>query len=210
MYEEEIEANSVSRQIVSLISWLQINKNQFAQSVGVPQAILSHILSGRNKPSLEVVKKILVAYPQLNPQWLIFGKGEMFSTSHSADSSAADGSSLAVEKQHIGNKPDMSQSAASAGGFGYEGRNGVDDSTRSAIALNDEGPAPYSAGGQEVQGQWKPYARVMSDGIKNGVRQPVASKPARNCGTTVLTDIEKPLKTIIMIYEDNTSRIINF
>ena len=49
----------------------------FADTIDVPRPIISHILSGRNKPSLDVIQKILMRFPELNPWWLLSGKGKM-------------------------------------------------------------------------------------------------------------------------------------
>ncbi len=54
-----------------------INASQFADEIGVQRSSISHVLSGRNKPSLEFVQKILKRYPELNPDWVLFGKGPM-------------------------------------------------------------------------------------------------------------------------------------
>ncbi len=51
--------------------------SRFADHIGVPRATISHILSGRNKPSLEVVQKILEAFPDISADWLVKGKGFM-------------------------------------------------------------------------------------------------------------------------------------
>lgn len=50
---------------------------QFAEKIGISPASLSHILNGRNKPSLEVVMKIKTACSYVDWEWLVFGKGEM-------------------------------------------------------------------------------------------------------------------------------------
>lgn len=49
----------------------------FADEIGVQRPAISHIMSGRNRPSLDVVMKILKAYDQINPQWLLTGEGKM-------------------------------------------------------------------------------------------------------------------------------------
>lgn len=49
----------------------------FAESIGVQQSTLSHILNDRNKPSLEVVMKVHQTYGYINLEWLLYGKGEM-------------------------------------------------------------------------------------------------------------------------------------
>lgn len=49
----------------------------FAETINVQQSTLSHILNGRNKPSLEVVMKVHQAYTYVDLKWLLYGKGEM-------------------------------------------------------------------------------------------------------------------------------------
>ncbi len=51
---------------------------QLAEEIGVQPSGISHILSGRNKPSLDFVIKMLEKYPNLSTEWLIFGKGAMY------------------------------------------------------------------------------------------------------------------------------------
>lgn len=51
---------------------------QFAEEIHVQPSGISHILSGRNKPSLDFVIKMLEKYPFLSTEWLIFGKGSMY------------------------------------------------------------------------------------------------------------------------------------
>lgn len=47
---------------------------QFAQTIDVKPANLSHILSGRNKPSLDFLQKVIENYPNVNAAWLITGE----------------------------------------------------------------------------------------------------------------------------------------
>jgi len=54
------------------------SSSQFAEEVGVQPSGISHILSGRNKPSLDFVLKMLTTYKFINTDWLLFGKGEMY------------------------------------------------------------------------------------------------------------------------------------
>ena len=52
----------------------------FAETIGVQQSTLSHILNDRNKPSLEVVMKVHQTYSYVNLEWLLYGKGEMIAS----------------------------------------------------------------------------------------------------------------------------------
>lgn len=55
-----------------------IAPTRFAEVIGVQRSSISHILSGRNKPSFDMIQSILEKYPKINPDWLILGKGEMY------------------------------------------------------------------------------------------------------------------------------------
>jgi transcriptional regulator with XRE-family HTH domain len=59
--------------------------SQFAEEIGVQPSSVSHIISGRNKPSLDFVIKMLQQYVDLSTDWLVFGKGDMFKTDSGAD-----------------------------------------------------------------------------------------------------------------------------
>ncbi|MEQ8192821.1 MAG: helix-turn-helix transcriptional regulator, partial [Candidatus Eremiobacterota bacterium] len=52
--------------------------SQFAEEIGVEPSGISHIISGRNKPSLDFVLKMLGRYPFISSDWLLFGRGNMF------------------------------------------------------------------------------------------------------------------------------------
>jgi transcriptional regulator with XRE-family HTH domain len=51
---------------------------QLAEEIGVQASGISHILSGRNNPSLDFVLKMLEKYQFLSTDWLLFGKGAMY------------------------------------------------------------------------------------------------------------------------------------
>ncbi|WP_188558994.1 helix-turn-helix domain-containing protein [Hymenobacter glacieicola] len=67
----------IEQRIRELLSARQLTPTQLADTIGVSRPIVSHILSGRNKPSLEVVQKIIVAFPDLSLPWLLSGAGPM-------------------------------------------------------------------------------------------------------------------------------------
>ena len=59
---------------------------EFAEKIDISTSSLSHIFSGRNKPSLEVVMRIHKACPYVNLNWLLYGEGEMESSLESQSS----------------------------------------------------------------------------------------------------------------------------
>ena len=52
----------------------QLTAASFATKIGVQRSAISHILSGRNKPSLEFLMKIHDSFDEVNLEWLILGK----------------------------------------------------------------------------------------------------------------------------------------
>lgn len=55
-----------------------ITQAQFADNIDVVRASVSHVLSGRNNPSYDFIRSIMLKYPKLNIEWLMFGKGKMY------------------------------------------------------------------------------------------------------------------------------------
>ena len=66
--------------ITLLIKAKNYTSAQFADEIGVQKSGISHIISGRNNPSLDFVQKILTRFPEVSIEWLILGKGPMFSS----------------------------------------------------------------------------------------------------------------------------------
>lgn len=73
----ESEATNMKERIIKIMECERMGQAQFASAIGIQRAAMSHIISGRNNPSLDVMTKILHRYPQINPDWLLLGKGEM-------------------------------------------------------------------------------------------------------------------------------------
>lgn len=64
--------------IECLLEKQNLTPTRFADMIGLNRSALSHIISGRNKPSLDVITKILQSFPNLNSDWLLFGKEPMY------------------------------------------------------------------------------------------------------------------------------------
>lgn len=63
--------------IIKFLKEMNLTSTKFADEIGVQRSSISHILSGRNKPSFDFIEKMLIAYPDIDAQWLITGKGTM-------------------------------------------------------------------------------------------------------------------------------------
>ena len=90
---------SLIERIRKVIDDSELSSAAFADKIGVQRSSISHILSGRNKPSLDFVLKVLHAFPNLHSDWFILGR-EATNTK-----SAIDAPTLFASKQN--NRPEQ-------------------------------------------------------------------------------------------------------
>ncbi len=77
---------SLNKRISEFIEFTQLSPSEFADAVEVQRSSISHITSGRNKPSLDFLIKVREKYPELQWEWLILGEGEMLKSNLSPES----------------------------------------------------------------------------------------------------------------------------
>ncbi len=70
--------NQIKDRIFKLLNEENLSSSKFADIIDVQRSSISHIISGRNKPSLDFIQKVLKNFPLINPDWLVIGKGEMY------------------------------------------------------------------------------------------------------------------------------------
>lgn len=76
-----INSLEFTERLQKVIDFYSETASSFAEKIGVQRSSISHILSGRNKPSLDFVMKVLHSYPEIELYWLMNGKGDFPSTS---------------------------------------------------------------------------------------------------------------------------------
>ena len=77
-WRQPIISAIITKCIETTLAAENITQAQFADNIKVVRASVSHVLSGRNKPSYEFILSIMTKYPRLNIEWLMFGKGKMY------------------------------------------------------------------------------------------------------------------------------------
>jgi len=115
--------------IKRFIDLQNLTSSSFANEIGVQRSSVSHVLSGRNKPSLDFVTKIKERFPEVNLEWLISGKGSMISVQEK------------IETNRIDINDDEQQS------FEFEKSSiltdNIKDKSESTNIIKDEDPATY-------------------------------------------------------------------
>ena len=64
--------------IEKILNDKKITQAEFADFIGVNRSSVTHIMTGRNKTSDTVFARTLLAFPDISPQWLSEGFGEMY------------------------------------------------------------------------------------------------------------------------------------
>ncbi len=75
-----------------------LSASEFADTIGIKRSNLSHVLSGRNKPSLDFLAKIIESFPKVNAAWLITGEAREGQFDENTNSSANNSSPQVEDK----------------------------------------------------------------------------------------------------------------
>jgi len=70
-----VNTDDFIKRLEIILEYYGVNASAFADKIGVQRSSLSHLLSGRNKPSLDFILKILDVYPEIDLYWILNGKG---------------------------------------------------------------------------------------------------------------------------------------
>ena len=76
--------DTVNSRIQQFLNMEGVSPAQLADQLGIQRSGLSHLLSGRNKPSFDFITKLLSSYPNLQADWLLLGRGKPYKDASSA------------------------------------------------------------------------------------------------------------------------------
>lgn len=100
-----------------------LKPSQLADLLEINPAGISHILAGRNKPSFELLQKILRRFPRISPDWLLLDSGSMYrNNGFAADSAETEANSPATSAQSPG-RMNSDNGLFGSSGFGLPGSN---------------------------------------------------------------------------------------
>lgn len=92
----------IVQRIQEVIDHYGLTISAFADEIGVQRSSISHLLSGRNKPSLDFVLKLVAAFPDVNFYWLLKGEGSFPPNSPNPDIKSE------LESEPLKNKKNLS------------------------------------------------------------------------------------------------------
>ena len=75
-----VNTSNFSKRLQKILDFYGVTATLFSEKIAFNRSTISHLLSGRNKPSLEFVMKVLQTYPEVDLYWLLYGKGSFPTT----------------------------------------------------------------------------------------------------------------------------------
>ena len=187
----------MNRRFQTILDLENLSPAQLADRLGVQRSGISHILSGRNKPSFELLQRVVQSFPEISAEWLITGNGKpLKEQNQAAASGAASGAtSSAANSRSSGTTPSISPSTTSGS------NNSSTSGTISGATPPFEGLFNSSEAATEPQ---IPAQTSDIEGIEDEISdfQPLQSSIF---DANPANDREKrALKRVILIYNDNT------
>ena len=82
----------MGEKLLKLMKSEGLTSSRLAEILGTGASNISHIISGRSKPGYELLRKILLSFPRINPDWLLLDDEAMY---RKEDSSATGGTTVA-------------------------------------------------------------------------------------------------------------------
>lgn len=70
-----VNTDDFVKRLEVVMDYYSLSVSAFADKIGVQRSSMSHLLSGRNKPSLDFVMKILEVFPDVDLYWILMGRG---------------------------------------------------------------------------------------------------------------------------------------
>ena len=191
----------MNRRFQTILDLENLSPAQLADRLGVQRSGISHILSGRNKPSFELLQRVVQSFPEISAEWLITGNGKpLKEQNQAAASGAASGAtsgtaSSAANSRSSGTTPSITPSTTSGS------NNSSTSGTISGATPPFEGLFNRSEAATEPQ---IPAQTSDIEGIEDEISdfQPLQSSIF---DANPANDREKrALKRVILIYNDNT------
>ena len=199
----------MNRRFQTILDLENLSPAQLADRLGVQRSGISHILSGRNKPSFELLQRVVQSFPEISAEWLITGNGKPLkeqnqAAASGAASSAASGAtsgtaSSAANSRSSGTTPSTTPSISPSTTSG---------SNNSSTSGTISGPTPPFEGlFNSSESATEPRIPAQTSDIE-GIEDEISDfQPLQSSifDANPANDREKrALKRVILIYNDNT------
>ena len=187
----------MNRRFQTILDLENLSPAQLADRLGVQRSGISHILSGRNKPSFELLQRVVQSFPEISAEWLITGNGKPLKEQNQAAASSA--ASGAANSRSSGTTPSTTPSISPSTTSGSN-----NSSTSGTIS---GATPPFEGLFNSYEAATEPQTPAQTSDIE-GIEDEISDfQPLQSSifDANPANDREKrALKRVILIYNDNT------
>lgn len=199
-----------------------MSASAFADTIGISRSGLTHLLTGRNQPSLDVARKILAKFPEISTEWLIMGMGDMLRSDEQVEQpSVATGTRENAAEQHRAENPKFGDQHDLFAEFANPDDSEQDDEVE---VLADESTEYVESAEDEQDMDSVPVSASIPEQVEASVapvrtstpqprpRKPVSEPkpaPARRERHLPAPAQEKKLQKIVFFYDDHSFEVYN-
>lgn len=94
-----VNTDEFIKRLEIILDYYSLTASSFADKINVQRSSLSHLLSGRNKPSLDFILKIIEVFPDVDLYWILNGKGNFPKSTDSEKNQHLENPISSLEKQ---------------------------------------------------------------------------------------------------------------
>lgn len=180
-----------TERVVEIIKEKGLTNVQFCNATGIAPASLSHIISGRSNPTLTILRSVLSGFPDLNPEWVFQGTGDMYKSLGAGvtDGGAGEDAARNDAAKDGGREPSLFNNDPSYPEFNFAqagaDRRAEDDGYgRAPYASHSSGASGASQGNARAQGggagtaaasaAFSPHSAAVRTLVADTVRETVA------------------------------------
>jgi len=193
----------VASRIRQLLELYQLSPTQFADRIGVGRPVVSHILSGRNEPSLNVVQRVSEAFPELSLPWLLSGTGPMLAR-------AAPGTTPTPTPENAGTPPAATRRAAArppvavASAADSLASNVLTVAVPAVNAVPVAAPPPVAPAAPALGAPWTNSPLPSLPSLSAPPPPPLTTPIANAASFIALAEPGKAIRRIVIFYRDGS------
>lgn len=195
----------MNRRFQTILDLENLSPAQLADRLGVQRSGISHILSGRNKPSFELLQRVVQSFPEISAEWLITGNGKPLKEQNQAATSGAASSAASSAASGATSGAANSRSSGTTLSISPSTTSGSNNSSTSGTISGATPPFEGLFNSSEAATEPQIPAQTSDiEGIEDEISdfQPLQSSIF---DANPANDREKrALKRVILIYNDNT------
>lgn len=195
----------MNRRFQTILDLENLSPAQLADRLGVQRSGISHILSGRNKPSFELLQRVVQSFPEISAEWLITGNGKPLKEQNQAAASGAASGATSSATSGTASGTANSRSSGTTPSISPSTTSGSNNSSTSGT-ISGATP-PFEGLFNSSESATEPQIPAQTSDIE-GIGDEISDfQPLQSSifDANPANDREKrALKRVILIYNDNT------